>query len=108
VKLGITEYVDCAHFLPAHPKCGRLHGHTYRVDVTISGDHRSGMVLDFADFKAAVRDVLAEFDHRNWNDVLEYPSVENICELVHQRLAARLAFPMTVRVYEGHGKFAEV
>jgi 6-pyruvoyltetrahydropterin/6-carboxytetrahydropterin synthase len=108
VKLGIAEHVDCAHFLPGHPKCGRLHGHTYRVEVTITGDHRSGMVIDFADFKAAVRAVLAEFDHRSWNDVLDYPSVENICELLHHRLSASLAFPLTLRVFEGHGKFAEM
>ncbi len=35
MRLGISEYIDCAHFLPGHPKCGQLHGHTYRVDVTI-------------------------------------------------------------------------
>jgi hypothetical protein len=29
MKLGITEFIDCAHFLPGHPKCGQLHGHTY-------------------------------------------------------------------------------
>jgi len=28
MRLGITEYIDCAHFLPGHPKCGQIHGHT--------------------------------------------------------------------------------
>ena len=37
MRLGITEYIDCAHFLPGHPKCGQVHGHTYRVDVTSEG-----------------------------------------------------------------------
>jgi 6-pyruvoyltetrahydropterin/6-carboxytetrahydropterin synthase len=66
------------------------------------------MVMDFADLKAAVRAVLADYDHGHWNDVLDYPSVENICALLHRRLSDALAFPLTLRVYEGHGKFAEM
>ncbi|MBI4415972.1 MAG: 6-carboxytetrahydropterin synthase, partial [Euryarchaeota archaeon] len=46
MRLGITEYIDCAHHLPGHPKCGQLHGHTYQVDVSIEGDHQGGMLLD--------------------------------------------------------------
>jgi len=108
MRLGVSEYVDCAHFLPGHPKCGQIHGHTYKVDVEIEGDHSKGMVVDFADLRAQIRGVLAEFDHRNWNDVLDYPSVENICELLHRRLAQKLAFSFTIRIWEGHGKFAEM
>ena len=52
MKLGVSEFVDCAHFLPGHAKCGQLHGHTYKVDVAIEGDHSKGMVVDFADLKA--------------------------------------------------------
>ena len=108
MKLGITEYIDCAHLLPGHSKCGQVHGHTYKVEITVEGDLRDGMVVDFADLKNEVRTVLHRFDHRNWNDVLSYPSVENICELLHRQLAERLRFPFTLRVYEGHGKWAEM
>jgi 6-pyruvoyltetrahydropterin/6-carboxytetrahydropterin synthase len=108
MKLGITEYIDCAHLLPGHSKCGQVHGHTYKVEITVEGDLRDGMVVDFADLKNEVRGVLHRFDHRNWNDVLSYPSVENICELLHRQLAERLRFPFTLRVYEGHGKWAEM
>src|SRR5215467_5465232 len=58
MKLGVTEYVDCAHFLPGHPKCGRLHGHTYKVEVTIEGQPKDGMIIDFADLKQTLRDAL--------------------------------------------------
>ena len=97
-----------AHHLPGHEKCGRLHGHTYQIDVTIEGDHKGGMVLDFSDLKKAVREVLAKYDHRDWNDALEYPSVENICELLHKDMKPGLKFPFHVRVWEGHGKWAEL
>ncbi len=108
MKLGITEYIDCAHFLPGHPKCGRLHGHTYQVELVVEGQVREGMLIDFKDLKQALREVLGEYDHASWNDVLAYPSVENICQLLHDRLAARLPFTFHLRVYEGHGKWAEI
>jgi 6-pyruvoyltetrahydropterin/6-carboxytetrahydropterin synthase len=108
MKLGVTDHVDCAHFLPGHPKCGTLHGHTYKVEVTVEGKPKDGMIIDFSDLKTSVRDVLAHYDHRSWNDFLEYPSVENICELLSEKLKGRLAFPFTLRVWEGHGKWAEI
>ena len=108
MRLGITEYIDCAHFLPGHPKCGNVHGHTYRVDVTIEGDHRGGMILDFNDLKSQTREVLQRYDNRHWNDVLEFPTVENICELLSSQLKERIAFPLVIRVWEGSGKWAEL
>ena len=108
MRIGITEYIDCAHFLPGHPKCGTVHGHTYRVDVTIEGDHRGGMILDFTDLKAQTREVLQRYDNRHWNDVLEFPTVENICELLSRQLRERIRFPLVIRVWEGSGKWAEL
>jgi len=108
MKLGVTEYMDCAHFLPGHAKCGSLHGHTYKIELIVEGEARDGMVIDFGDLKHAVRDVIAEYDHRNWNDFLGYPSVENICELLNARLREKLSFSFTLRVWEGHGKWAEL
>jgi 6-pyruvoyltetrahydropterin/6-carboxytetrahydropterin synthase len=107
MRLGITDHIDCAHLLPGHAKCGRLHGHTYRVEVVIEGDTSAGMVLDFADLKSQVRSVLSRYDHRHWNDFLDYPTVENICQRLADELRERLAFAFTIRVYEGHAKWAE-
>ena len=109
MRLGITDFIDCAHHLPGHPKCGQLHGHTYKVEVIIEGQTRpGGMVVDFTDLKARARDVLARYDHKDWNDFLEFPSVENICELLASQLRERIPFPMVIRVWEGNGKWAEM
>ncbi len=108
MKLGITEHIDCAHHLPDHDRCGRIHGHTYTIDVVVEGEKKQGMVIDFADLKSSVREVLAEYDHRDFNDFLEYPSVENICELLAGKIRDRLSFSFTIRVWEGHGKYAEL
>jgi 6-pyruvoyltetrahydropterin/6-carboxytetrahydropterin synthase len=108
MKLGVMENMDCAHFLPGHAKCGTLHGHTYRVEVVIEGENKTGMVLDFGELRAALREALGTYDHRSLNDFLEYPSVENVCEMIRLRLRDRIEFPFTVRVWEGEGKWAEI
>jgi 6-pyruvoyltetrahydropterin/6-carboxytetrahydropterin synthase len=107
MRLGITDYVDCAHLLPGHPKCGQLHGHTYKVEVVVEGEMKEGMVLDFADLKGRVRAVLARYDHRHLNDLMDLPTVENICERLATEVAERVPIPFSLRVYEGHDKWAE-
>ena len=108
MKLGVIEHIDCAHHLPGHPRCGTVHGHTYKVELTIEGESRKGMVIDFADLKSTLRETLASYDHRSLNDFLDYPSVENICEMLQAELSTRLPFRFTVRVWEGEGKWAEL
>ena len=94
--------------LPGHPKCGQLHGHTYRIDVVIEGESKDGMVLDFGDMKKQILKILDEYDHKSFNDFLDYPTVENICEMLHNRFTAVMDFKFTIRVWEGDGKWAEI
>jgi 6-pyruvoyltetrahydropterin/6-carboxytetrahydropterin synthase len=67
-------HYDSAHFLPyvdeGH-KCRRMHGHTYRLTVTLKGevDSSKGWVMDFAEVKTVVEPVLRLVDHRLLNDV---------------------------------------
>ena len=61
---------DAAHFLTDyHGKCENLHGHRWRVvayleqaELQTEGTHKD-MVIDFADFKHALRDLTEELDH---------------------------------------------
>jgi 6-pyruvoyltetrahydropterin/6-carboxytetrahydropterin synthase len=108
MRLGVTEFIDSAHFLPGHSKCGQLHGHTYKVEVVVEGEMKGGMLVDFADLRAQIREVFSRYDHRNWNDFLAFPSVENICALLQGELKGRLRLPFTIRIWEGHGKWAEL
>ena len=108
MRLGVTEFIDSAHFLPGHSKCGQVHGHTYKVEVAVEGEKSRGMIVDFNDLKARTREVLQQYDHRHWNDVLEFPTVENICELLSRQLRERISFPLVIRVWEGNGKWAEM
>lgn len=96
---------EAAHRLPHVPdghKCGRLHGHSYRVEVHIRGvvDPATGWVMDFADLKAAVGPVLERLDHNYLNEVvgLENPTSENLARWIWDRLVdALLLSAVTVR-----------
>lgn len=107
MKVCVIDHFDSMHLLPGHPKCGVPHGHTYKLEVVAEGPVVNGMVLDFADLKGAMREILKTFDHTNLNLLLAMPSCENICLEIHQRLKQRLPQKLTVRVWEGDGKWAE-
>jgi 6-pyruvoyltetrahydropterin/6-carboxytetrahydropterin synthase len=84
---------EAAHYLPNAPdghKCKRLHGHSYRVVVYVSGpiDPRTGWVVDFAEIKRAAGEILDSLDHRCLNDVagLEQPTCENLARWVWARV----------------------
>lgn len=52
---------DSSHMLDGHDgKCQNLHGHTYKLEITVSDDPvrggpKDGMVMDFTDLKAIVK-----------------------------------------------------
>lgn len=77
-------------------KCESLHGHNWKVEVVLTGRDldESGVVLDFAEIKAAAKEVLTELDHRYLNDLPFFathnPSSENIARYLFQRLSERL------------------
>lgn len=64
-KVTKTVRFDAAHVLTNHQGlCKNLHGHTYRVDVTVVGDESSDMVIDFKELKNLANDVICSvFDH---------------------------------------------
>jgi 6-pyruvoyltetrahydropterin/6-carboxytetrahydropterin synthase len=88
---------EAAHRLPHVPedhKCSRLHGHSYRIEVRVSGSvgTETGWVVDFADLKSAWKPLHEALDHRYLNDIpgLENPTSENLARWVWERLALNL------------------
>lgn len=59
-------WFSAAHRIEGHPKCGRLHGHNYKVEVQVTMDRldKQGMVLDFGDLDRVVKPIVDELDHR--------------------------------------------
>lgn len=73
-ELVKTFRFEAAHSLPNVPeghKCNRLHGHSYRIDVHVSGqpDPETGWIVDFGQIKRVVGDVIDQLDHRHLNEI---------------------------------------
>ena len=102
-----TFRFEAAHRLigvPATHKCSRLHGHSYRVDVHVTGevDPVSGMVVDFGNIVTAVRPLLEQLDHHLLNDVpgLENSTSELIGRFLWDRLRPELPTLTAITVWE--------
>ena len=99
--------LESAHRLPNVPeghKCARLHGHSFRVEIHVSGpvDPQLGWVMDFADVKAAFDPLFRQLDHTYLNDVpgLENPTSENLARWIWQKLEPSLPQLSAVVVHE--------
>ena len=80
---------SAAHALPHyHGTCERMHGHNYRLQVTVSGQPSSnGLVLDFLILKQIVqKQVLDKVDHHNLNEHFENPTCELMAQWIWQQL----------------------
>ena len=99
--------LESAHRLPNVPaghKCARIHGHSFRVEIHVSGevDTHVGWVQDFADIKGAFQPLFEQLDHNYLNAVagLENPTSENLAKWVWDRLRPELPLLSKIVVHE--------
>lgn len=97
---------EAAHRLPAVPpghKCGRVHGHSFEVEIVVRGplDPDSGWVVDFAALTEAWQPLHRRLDHQLLNDVegLENPTSERLAHWVldHFELEGAKVYSVAVR-----------
>jgi 6-pyruvoyltetrahydropterin/6-carboxytetrahydropterin synthase len=107
MKISQAFRFEAAHRLPNVPKahrCYQMHGHSYRVELVLSGsvDERSGFVVDFFEVEEIFGPLLNRLDHHCLNDVegLENPTAENIAIWIWDRTKPRLTQLSSVRVHE--------
>ncbi len=73
-----------------------VHGHNYRVRVTIAGDrlNSTGLLVDFANIRAAIKTVVDRLDHRFLNDLAPFdqlnPSAENLAKYFCDEITPQL------------------
>ena len=102
-----TVRIEAAHRLPNVPaghKCARLHGHSFAIELQVSGDlgAESGWVMDFADLKQAFQPLYERLDHHYLNEVegLENPTSERLAVWIWERLKPVLPQLSAVTVHE--------
>lgn len=102
---------EAAHQLPWHPgKCRRLHGHHYRLEVTVEGPvGANGIVMDFADLGAVVeREVVGRFDHQYLNDLVDNPTAELVAAEAWKLLEAAGLPMVALRLWETADAWVEL
>lgn len=110
-ELTVQRTFSAAHYLrDYHGPCARLHGHNYRVEITVAGEklQENGMLMDFGLLKSLCDDVLSRLDHQCLNELPEFAqqnvTAENLAALIYQWMAERLSssavYVTRVRLWE--------
>jgi len=90
--------------LPTTHKCRRLHGHSFKLDVVVSGecDSKLGWLMDYAEISRIFRPLYEQLDHNYLNEIpgLENPTSEIIAAWVWDRLKPDLPLLSEVVVAE--------
>lgn len=99
--------VEAAHLLPNVPeehKCARLHGHSFRIEVHVSGpvEEQQGWVMDFADLQRVFQPVFDQLDHHYLNEIegLDNPTSENLARWIWRQLSPGLEGLKKITVQE--------
>lgn len=89
-----------------HGSCEQLHGHNYRLRVTITGPlNKDDLVIDFVELKKIVQaTVIQQLDHTNLNDRFPNPTCELIAQWIFQELKPHIPIT-TVQLWETDTSF---
>ncbi len=109
-EIFVEETFAAGHALRNYRgKCENVHGHNYKVRVTIEGEavDDAGLLVDFHDVKRVLRASIEKLDHMFLNDVAPFdkinPSAENMAHHFYREMAQGLGGggrPNPVRVAE--------
>ncbi len=96
-EVSVDETFSAAHNLRNYRgKCENLHGHNYKVRVTLAGKEldATGLLYDFVRLKQAIQGVIRSLDHTYLNELPPFdvlnPSAENIARYIYDETAKHL------------------
>ena len=106
-EVSVEQTFAAGHALRNYKgKCENVHGHNYRVRITVQGDRldSTGLLVDFLDVKGLIGGVVDYLDHQFINDLPPFnelnPSAENIAKYFYDRVSGGLKNEVPVRVSE--------
>ena len=112
---------EACHHLPHYDgACHNLHGHSYKLEVTVSGsiikdetNPKCGMIIDFKDLKKIVNEVAVnKYDHANLNDFFQNPTAEIMVRQIAEDIICNLhnnpdISLLSVKLWETTTSYAE-
>lgn len=118
----IFEFEACHHLEGYNGDCSRLHGHSYKLEVTVTNSrkkqltYKNDMVIDFKDLKNIVKaKVLKDYDHHNLDDIFEdehRPTAENMVIDIARRLEeafkGTIVKVVRIKLWETSTSYAEL
>ena len=114
----LFEFEACHHLPHYEGACHNLHGHSYILEVTVSGqvsknekDPKCGMIIDFKDLKAIVKSVAVDkYDHSNLNEFFPNPTAEIMVKQIAVDIMSKLpqeVYLMSCKLWETSTSYAE-
>jgi len=96
-QVSVEETFSAGHALRGYKgKCENVHGHNYRVQITLEGpelDH-IGLLVDFTHVKRVMRELIKRLDHQFINDLEPFttvnPSAENMAKYFFEEVSREL------------------
>jgi 6-pyruvoyltetrahydropterin/6-carboxytetrahydropterin synthase len=96
-ELTVDEDFSSGHALRGYKgKCENVHGHNYKVRVTLEGPRLDsiGLLCDFTHLKRVMREIIAGVDHKFLNDQAPFnvinPSAENLAKYFYEETARQM------------------
>ena len=94
----VTTTISASHHLRGYKgKCENVHGHNYRIRVTIEGEQLNsiGLLVDFVEMKRLMKEIIEYWDHKFINDLPPFdeinPTAENMAKWFFERMQEGLA-----------------
>ena len=102
-ELSVKGDFASSHILNGYDgKCKNLHGHTWKVEVTVAGDKLDpvGLLVDFKLLKKQLKDFLENLDHVHLNDLPAFqhmnPTTENLARHIYEGFS-RMCAPVQLK-----------
>jgi 6-pyruvoyltetrahydropterin/6-carboxytetrahydropterin synthase len=96
-EVSVDEQFAAAHNLRNYKgKCENLHGHNYKVRVTLAGPQLDdvGLLYDFVHLKQVIQGVIRTLDHKYLNELKPFdvlnPSAENIAKHIYDETSKQM------------------
>lgn len=96
-EVSVDETFAAGHALRGYKgKCENIHGHNYKVRVTLTGKEldSTGLLYDFVELKQVIGTIIRSLDHRFLNEVPPFdlinPSAENIARYIYDEASKQM------------------